>query len=213
MSPPLKYKTLQEEKHTEMVSVVKEVLAGDYWALNINNLSIEEDLCKKTTRISCQVHLNDESFVVEEVGRGPIDALFNGLKDNLKKSYLSFHGLNFYEFSISGDVGVPSSDMSSEVECTLSISSVNVQKPLIYRCRDASINRAAICVVLNAVEYYVNSERAMRKLKKWAKDAQNRNRADLLQKNVLKMSKLLEGVSYKDTLAAINNEKEDNFQS
>ena len=208
MSPPLKYETLQEQKHKEMVLVVKEVLAGDYWDLSIDELSIEENLLKKFTKVACLVHLNDENFAIEETGRGPIDALFNGLKNNFKKSYLSFHGLNFYEFSISGDVGDSSLDMASEVECTLSITSVNVQKPLIYRCRDASINRAAICVVLSAIEYYINSERAMRKLKKWAKDARERNRGDLLEESVLKMSKLLEGVSYEAALATISDEEE-----
>tara|TARA_Y100000310_G_scaffold284202_1_gene306837 strand:+ start:3527 stop:4162 length:636 start_codon:yes stop_codon:yes gene_type:complete len=211
MSPPLKYKTPQEQRCKEMASIVRGVLAGDYWDLGIDELSIEENLREKSTKIACLVHLNKENFTIEEVGRGPIDALFNGLKNNFKKSYLSFHGLNFYEFSISGDVGDSSLNMASEVECTLSITSVNIHKPLIYRCRDASINRAAVCVVLAAVEYYINSERAMKILRECVKDAQERGRGDLLEESVLKMSKLLEGVSYKDALATIKNmqEKED----
>ena len=101
--------------------------------------------------------------------------------------------------------------MSSEIECTLSIVGVNAREPLIYRCRDTSINRAAVCVVLSAVEYYINSERAMKKLKRWVKSAQKRSRGDLLEKSVLKMSKLLEGVSYTEALAMVNSthKKED----
>jgi len=208
MSPPLRYKTPQEQRHVEMVAIVREVLDDDYWQLSIDKLSIEENLREKTTKISCVVRMNEKDVSIEETGSGPIDALFNGLKNNFKKSYLSFHGLNFHGFSIEGDVDRNSLMMSSEVECVLTIASVNVHNNLIYRHRDASINRAAICVVLNAVEYYINSERAMKKLREWAADAQRRNRGDLFEQCVLKMSRLLEGASYTDTLVTLSDKHE-----
>ena len=207
MSPPLKYKTPQEERHKEMISIVRDVLGEDYWEIIIEKLTIQENLLERYTEVACLIYMNDKSFSIKETGRGPIDALFNGLKNNFKESYLSFNGLNFCEFSIDGDVG-NSLNSASEVECTLAISSTNNHNPLIYRYKDASINRAAICVVLSAIEYYINSERAMKKLRRWAADAQRRNRADLFQQNVLKMSRLLEGASYTDTLVTFSKTHE-----
>ena len=186
-----------------MVAIVKEVLDEDYWEIKIDNLRIEEDLCTKSTKVSCIINLNDKAIQIEESGHGPIDALFNGLKNSFKKSYLSFRGLSICGFSIEGDID-RKLNMSSEVECTLTISSDSNFRPQIYRYRDASINRAAICVVLNAVEYYINSERAMKILRSWAADAQKRNRGDLFDQSVMKMSKLIEGASYTDTLVTLS---------
>ena len=203
MSPFLKYRTPQEQRHVEMAAIVKDVLEDDYWKITIDSLSIQEDLRDKTTKVSCIVNLNQETFTIEETGHGPIDALFNGLKNSFKNLYLSFRGLNICGFAIEGDID-PNLNMSSEVECVLSISSDNNFKPQIYRQRDASINRAAICVVLSAVEYYINSERAIKILRKWAADAQKRNRGDLFEQCVMKMSKLIEGASYTDTLVTVS---------
>lgn len=200
MSPPLKYKTPEEEKQKEMMSIVRGVLAEDYWELSVDKLFIEEDLLERLTRVKCIVKLNEESLTIEEVGRGPIDALFNGLKDGFKESYLSLNGLAFYSFSIEGDVGDSSPDAATAVEAALSIASDSNYFPLIYRHKDASINRAAITAVLNAVEYYINSERAMKKLHARAADARERNRGDILNECILKMTPLLEGVSYSRVL-------------
>jgi hypothetical protein len=200
MSPPLKYKTPQEQRYKKMIAIVKEVLSDDYWKLSIDKLLIEEDLRERTTKIKCLVQLNEKTFAIEETGKGPIHALFNGLKNNFKKSYLSFKGLSFRDFSIEGDIDHSSRDMSSEVECILSIDSDSNHHPLIYRHKDTSINRAAIAVVLNAVEYYINSERAMKLLRNWAQDARKRNRGDLYEDSTLKMSLLLEGASYSESL-------------
>ena len=192
-----------------MISIVKEVLDDEYWHLVINRLLIEEDIIEKCTKIKCAVQIHKSVFSIEETGRGPIDALFNGLRNNLKKSYLSFEGLSLDSFSIEGDVAPLSADMSSEVECMLAIASDTNFKPLIYRHKDASINRAAVATVLNAVEYYINSERAMKKLKFWADDAKRRNRGDLYEDSTTKMSLLLEGASYSGSFVVTPDEYED----
>ena len=189
--------------------IIDEALDGEYWHLTIDRFSIEEDLVEKCTKINCTVQMHDKTFNIQETGKGPIDALFNGLRNNFKKSYLSFESLSFDNFSIEGDVAPATGDMSSEVECMLVIASETNFKPLVYRHKDASINRAAITTVLKAVEYYINSERAMKKLKFWADDAKLRNRGDLYEQNVMKMSLLLEGASYSGSLVDTLDEFED----
>ena len=196
MSPPLKYKTPQEDRQNRMTSIIDEVLGSEYWSLTIDHFSIEENLLERCTKINCIVKMHDNAFNIQEVGKGPIDALFNGLRNNFKKSFLSFEGISFSSFSIEGDIAPASEDMSSEVECMLVIASDTNFKPLVYRHKDTSINRAAVITVLKAVEYYINSERAMKKLKFWAEDAKRRNRGDLYEQNIMKMSLLLEGASY-----------------
>ena len=203
MSPPLKYKTPEEEKQKEMMSIVRDVLAEDYWELSIDKLFIEEDLLERLTKVRCIAKLNKKSFTIEKVGRGLVDALFNGLKDSFKAPYLSLSGLTFYSFSIEGDVGDPSPDPSTAVEAALSVAGDSNYFPLIYRHKDASINRATTTAVLNAIEYYINSERAMKKLYARANDARERNRDDILNECILKMTPLLEGVSYSKVLGSM----------
>ena len=88
MSPPLKYKTPQEDRQNRMTSIIDEVLGSEYWRLTIDHFSIEENLLERYTKINCIVKMHDNVFNIQEVGKGPIDALFNGLRNNFKKSFL-----------------------------------------------------------------------------------------------------------------------------
>ena len=62
------------------------------------------------------------------------------------------------------------------------------------------MNTATIKVVIDAVEYFINSEIAFLELKKCVGDAKKRNRQDLLRGFTSLMSEVVSIVQYKDLL-------------
>ena len=62
------------------------------------------------------------------------------------------------------------------------------------------MNKAAINVVLQAVEHFINSEKAVVRLRDYVKDASKRNRGDLVDRYVRQLSELVKNTSYEKVL-------------
>ena len=74
-----------------------------------------------------------------------------------------------------------------------------------FRNRSSSINKAAANVVLQTVEYFINSERAVLQLYENITSAKDRNRGDLIAGYTSDLSELVKNVSY---VEAIERSKE-----
>jgi hypothetical protein len=59
---------------------------------------------------------------------------------------------------------------------------------------------ASVDVVCKTIEFFVNSERAVLRLKQLIKDASERNRGDLYNQYTLKLSELVFNTSYEKSL-------------
>jgi len=68
------------------------------------------------------------------------------------------------------------------------------------RSRDHSMIAASVDVVCRTVEFFVNSERAVLRLKKLVDNARSRNRGDLCERYIYMMAALVCNTSYEESL-------------
>ena len=62
------------------------------------------------------------------------------------------------------------------------------------------MNKAAVSVVLQAIEHFINSEKAVVRLHDYVQSASKRNRGDLVEHYVRQLSELVKNTSYEKVL-------------
>lgn len=199
--------TLREQKQKKADSIVRSVLEGKYVHLSLEKgLTIEEDVKGSVTKVSYEISLKAldscENLVIVGEGEGPVDAFFSSLKRALVNHCESLDGLYFREFAIHADIGRFSQNHSgsnSPVEAILVVRNER-EEELIFRKKSRSTNKAALSAVLSAMEYFINSEKAVIILKRCIKDARKRNRGDLIAFFTRQLTEIVRSNSYERVL-------------
>jgi hypothetical protein len=200
------------ERQEEAIKLMREVLGDQYMHLHVNRVAIEEDLERRETAINCE--MTDESsgdtFVIERKGVGLIDAFFQGIVDRFASEYPSLKTISFSSFTVQAhlDTKQALSGTDSEGEVTLQIANSEA-KLFRFQHISRSVITAAIIVTLLGLEYFVNSERAFVACHHALKDAQARNRSDLVQRYTNSMASLVQNTSYSEVISKIKSELSD----
>jgi hypothetical protein len=196
MVPPLLL-TPSEVLQTELNKLVKFILGEDYLKLSINHLSLNENLLEEVSYISCWLNINKVKHDIEGTGKGIVDALFSGLIQELESKYVSLENLRLMDFSVEGDFEKKYKSLSNtDVDVEVRVLIQSSGSDFIFRERSASMNTAAIKVVLKVFEHFINSERAVEVTYECIQDAQKRSRPDLLEQYTRNLSELVRNINY-----------------
>ena len=207
--------TENEDRQKQIKKIAENVLQERYTFLNMcESFSIKEKFREDKTEISCKIELknSEESNIIKVKGKGfgPIDALFTILKAKLSEKYCSLDLIKFSEFFVNADIQrkpnhvLNGSGSNAVVEAMLIVNN-DRGEDITFRNRSSSINKAAANVVLQTVEYFINSERAVLQLYENITSAKDRNRGDLIAGYTSDLSELVKNVSY---VEAIERSKE-----
>ena len=183
--------------------LAKQILNEKYVKLEVNNdFDIKESFQDNTTKICCEVRLSgskdSSSLFIESGGQGPVDAFFSGLSRQLSERFCSLNALKFSEFGVDANfagIGFSLSGSDAPVEATLVVSNSQGSQ-FVFRDSSRSMNKAAISVVLKAIEHFINLEEAVVILHDAIIDAEKRNRGDLFNRYAMQLAELVEKTSY-----------------
>lgn len=190
--------------------VIRKVLNDKYLSFAIDKLSINEDLIGRNTNIYCALTITNLEgkkieYDIEGSGRGLVDALFNSLTARLVDDCHSLSNLRLVEFSIKVDeadlkkLRRKGRGTDAHVEAYIGINNGS-GKVIPFDCRSQSMIAVAVGVVQNTIEFFVNSERAVLRLKDLINNAKERNRGDLCSQYTVMLSDLVYNTSYEKSL-------------
>ena len=197
-------KTVEEIKRDDISELVVGLLGTDYLRLSIKKLTLTENYEKKTSTINCRFSENGTSpLVLKSKGCGLLDALHCGLVEHYREKYPSLLTLTFEGFSIIPDFSKrDGSGSDAEVEVVLKFA--NSQENVVtFREVGKSFVSASVAALFGSIEFYINAERAFRKLRKLIEEAKDRGRSDLVQGYVSKISTIVRVTSYEDVYNAV----------
>ena len=210
--------TPQESEQAVIERIAKDVLQEKYISIRLcEGFCIKESIKKNKTEISCKIEFKSvekKSIInIKGCGDGPVDALFANLKKKLSKEYCSLETLTFDEFGVNADIQQKPSYVLNQSGSNASVEAVLVVgndrgRELIFRNRSRSINKAAVNVVLQAIEYLINSEKAVLLLHSYIADARDRSRGDLLYTYTNQLSELVKNTSYEKIIERIKKEQQ-----
>jgi hypothetical protein len=199
------------ENQKASIQLMREILGSDYLELKIESHVLEENLVSEESKIRAVVvpanprEGQHERRTIEGKGVGLVDAFFRGMIDQLSPEYPSLRTLRFVGFAVQGMLdknrtrGIAGSDAIGEVRLVVENSEAHEFE---FVSQSRSITASALCATLDAVEYFVNSERAFLVTRRALKDAESRKRADLMQMFGGRLSELVRNTSYSDAIEA-----------
>jgi len=190
--------------------LIQRVLRTEYLALGVVHYHLEEEIgangrCRMTITLR---HQNGppRDEVVEGQGVGFLEAAFQGLMGHYAKAFRSLETIRFTGFEVKGrmDTGNHQGlDAEAEVHLAVRNSEGNVFR---FEKKGRSTVAVALQVVVEAVEFFVNSERAFIKVHAALVDARERDRADLVQTYSAQLAELVNTTSYTEVIERIRRE-------
>jgi hypothetical protein len=199
---------LKREANSEMV---RELLSSRYLSFSVDEVVVRESSASETTQVECELDVRDQtglgvSYKIKGTGAGVLDALFNGIADEMIPDCRTLKNLSVQEFQVQTDkrdlkaLRQERRGASAAVEICLTIDNGfdtnNREVP--FRSRSRSILSASVDVVIETIQYFVNSEVAVLYLKELVEDSKKRNRFDLTDDYISKLSDLMSNTSYED---------------
>ncbi|HJZ87619.1 MAG TPA: alpha-isopropylmalate synthase regulatory domain-containing protein [Polyangia bacterium] len=194
------------EEQGRICKLVRDVLGPEYLELRVDRVHLEEDLVENMSSLRAELHdeLSGEKQVIEGRGVGVVDAFFQALVGRLSAPYPSLKTIEFSKFQVDGRIDTKRQIQGADAvgEVTLMVRN-SERREFEFRDASRSITASALRAVLEAVEYFVNSERAFVAVWKRLEDARARNRDDLVQSYTAQLVELVKNTSYSEVIEGI----------
>lgn len=211
----MRTKTFEDIQRQNNEKIIREALGEQYLSFSFKNFSLREH--EERTEIECCVDVTDGAAALVESrgicgeGKGPVDAMFNSIIGEYVGDCISLERLFVEEFYIFVDeadlrkrVREGKTGTDAMVKTCLVINNGN-DSLIPFRSERRSIILAMLEVVFSAVEFFINSERAMHSLRKYVEHAEERNRQDLVEKYTFKMAQLVKNTSYVESIRGMDD--------
>jgi len=132
------------------------------------------------------------------LGHGIMDALWGSLLHHYRERHPSLGSITFEGFGVFPDWGTKTasgSDAEVEVEIKFRNSMNNM---VAFSSKGRSFVRCSVGALFEAMEFYINAEKCFRKLKSLIAESRSRNRSDVTQKYISKISTIVRITSYEE---------------
>jgi hypothetical protein len=192
-------------KKAEIESLVAQILDGTELQLHVDSYTLEENLEAGEVRVHCLVHdqRTGEKKTIEGCGVGIVDAFFAGMVMLYAEQFPSLNTIRFADFALKADVNSgrgARADMAAEVSLRIANSE---GKEYVFKHASPSITRSTLAVVLQGVEFFINSERAFIAVYRALNHARTQNRPDSVERYTAQLAILVEATSYTEVIEQI----------
>jgi hypothetical protein len=179
--------------------LAREILRDGYRSFEVERLEVVEE-----NRVAVRARLRSSAGdVTQEIvgeGVGLVDAFFDGMLKAWAEEFPSLKTISIADFAIgSGFDGTRGRRSDALAVARLQV--VNSHGVTFsFEQRTPSVTRSCIRVALDAVMFFVNSERAYVQLQVAMKDAKERRRSDLVARYRDQMGVLVQATSYSEVI-------------
>ena len=198
-------------RRTATEEIIREVLQEDYIELEVKKYVIKEvmdaSLCSVSVEMKPLVSGAKAATVLGE-GVGFVDALYSGLVNHYAAEYPSLSTITFTGFEIDANMG-SSRRQGADAECAVTLVVRNTEeREFRFEDKGRSLVAASFRVVVEAAQYFINSERAYISVYRALCDARERSRPDLIERYTGRLAQLVTTTSYSEVIERIKNENQ-----
>ena len=205
---PVRYSASVTKRPHANLELIRRVLGNEYLELKIARLVVEEDPEGVHSKVA--IFLADTDGNTTEVageGCGLVDALWSGLLSRYSAEYQSLCSLEVAGFEVKAKLDTKKEKDGTDAvgEVTLELRNSD-QTRFSFSDASRSITTSTSRVVLAAIEYFINAERAFITLFRSRQDAKERNREDLVARYTGELSEVVKSTSYAEVLENMKKE-------
>lgn len=191
----------------DAIARMREVLQDGFLTLRVQTYQVEEDVDAGRSAVLATIieDPGDIRFVVEANGVGMIDALFSGLLDRYAGDHPSLRSIRFTGFSVRGLMTDTERGADAQAEAEIEVTN-SYGATFTFGARSHSVSRASLEIVVAAVEYFVNAERAWVKMYEALQHYRGEGRTDLVQKYTAFLAEMVKNTSYSEVIEQLRAE-------
>ncbi|MFN3202846.1 MAG: hypothetical protein ACE366_30920 [Bradymonadia bacterium] len=196
-------------RHHATLERIRAVLKDDFLSAEIIDYQLIEQVaegapCEVTIRLR---HTHDETVqTISGRGVGMVDAVYHGLIDHYAQNYPSLETIQITHFEVKSRMDT-SEKKGADAVGVVSLTVTNSDgRTFEFEQSGRSIVASAIGVTVEALEFFVNSERAFIRIYKALRDAKARRRSDLVQGFTATLAELVNTTSYTQIIEDIKAE-------
>lgn len=188
--------------------LAREILRENYVHLHIERLELVEQDGSTEVRCVLQQAGSGEERAIDGKGVGLVDAFVDGVMKAYAQEYPSLKTIAIADFSMgSGFDQAQGRRSDAAAVATLRVKNSSGVQFQFHRATP-SVTRSSVRVALDALTFFINSERAFVQLHLAMKDARERRRSDLVERYRSQMSTLVNATSYSEVIERIRSEAE-----
>jgi hypothetical protein len=185
-------------------SLIRRVLGTNFLHLSLVKLSVEED---GQASVKVTVAEGDQRVEAEGKGVGMVDALYAALLDRYSREYQSLKTISLAGFAVAADMESKKALAGVDAVGRVTLDVKNSEgRHFSFTDASRSVLNSTAKVVIAAVEYFANAERAFVTLHNARRDALARGREDLVSRYTAEMAEVVEATSYAEVIANIRKE-------
>ena len=186
---------------------IQEVLGPDAVQIKIQNLIVEENFTSQTSRVVCHFNMLEKDIIIEDVGKGVVDALFNAFLNFFSDKYVSLKAIQLHDFIVKVELK-RSAGMNSDVPVEVKVALRGTGRARLYfKAKTDSLMMSSAQAVASAIEYLINAEATAVRLSADAKLAKKRKRTDLENSYICKLLELVKFVSYSEAIEVFDKQR------
>ena len=186
--------------------LARDILRENYVHFGLERVEMVEDKDGVRTEATLTRSGAGEEIAVEGRGVGLIDAFFDSIIKRFADEYPSLKTIAVSDFRVGSGFDAAQGRRSD----ALAVATLRVKNSegaeFQFERRTPSVTRSSVRVALDALTFFINSERAYVQLHLAMKDAKDRRRSDLVERYRGQMSTLVSATSYSEVIEKLRRD-------
>ncbi|MBL4818446.1 MAG: hypothetical protein JKY15_04330 [Deltaproteobacteria bacterium] len=200
-----------DHEAAEVNRVSLEVLGEDFINLHADSLELKEDFLNSQASVKARLTQTkgDEKSSYEVIGSGVglVDAYFEALLASFSKEYVSLNTISIVDFNIH----IKMTGSAGRHTDAIAIAALRIKNSdrheYVFEHKSVSVSQSSVGAAQDAIQFFIDAERAYTKLHFALEDAKERTRSDLVQKYQIQMGTLVKATSYKEIAERLKQPK------
>jgi len=193
-------KTPQEFRRENLKELFEKTIPAKKISLKPFDILVKESWNSDFTVVDLAVHETVEGTqtckeITEDKAKGFVDGIFKACHSQYAEEHKSLENIKLIDYQVKPKFSKSKKTMGSDAETEITLM-VEVKDHGIaeFSCTSRSILYSSFVATLEAFQFYINCDRAFKKIKLVLEDAQSRNRGDIAQLCMSELA-LLTGVN------------------
>lgn len=191
----------------QIQDVLKDDRRDDWLHFQAPSYILSEDTDR--AKVVLKLQRSDADSIVQAGGKGVglVDAVFRALKDELATEFPSLDHIFFKRFFINGGFDV-AEGQGTDAGATAELHIENTYlSTAVFISETRSVTFSSVTAVVQAIEFYVNAERAVLRLIDWINHYIKASRPDLADRYTRELGDLVKIASYSEAIEKAKREK------
>jgi hypothetical protein len=187
---------------------MRDVLGDEFLTLRVRHYELRENFDDDFCVLTCSVveSPGEQTFNAEGKGVGLLDAFFHALAARYKDEHPSLDTIRFSSFLVRGLMGDSSDQAASDAKAEAIVGITNSSGvEFQFGAVSPSVSHSSIEATLEAVEYFVNSERAYVRLYRALEHHKSSGRPELVAKYTELLAEMVRNTSYSSAVERIKS--------